>query len=261
MIKNNLKINSFALILGTAFFLLAGAFAFWFIAGGGSKPEVLAEVAHERGYAWKMSGFGAARVKIVDPTNWRLNQTLITDPIGQLRFSWLKDKSEWLILEDSEVYLFKLGQQPIIKIKKGEIAPLKWSKKESFKIQQMDGRIVEIYEYLGSKAVDPTEDSSLNETAATVDNNQLFSSAIERTRPQLMRCYSKFMNVEDRTLRYSITARFNYSVRLGISQLSLQSLPPIERDFEKCLMDILSLLSIPQYRGPTIDIEVPIEFE
>lgn len=258
MIKANLRANNLVLVLGSAFFLLAGAFAIWLVVGG-SQQDVLAEVAHERGYAWKTTGFGATKTKITNRIDWTVNQTLITDPIGQLRIFWLKDKSEWLVLEGSEVSLFKLGQVPIIKIKSGEITPLKWSKKEIFKIQQTDGRIVEISEYLGAK--DQVDEVSSSSEMTAVDSNQVIGAAIERTRPQLIRCYSKHMSSEGLASRFAITARFNYSSRLGVSQLSLQSVPPLEGDLEKCLMDILTSLSMPQYRGPAIDIEVPIEFE
>lgn len=261
MIKANLRTNNLILILGLVFFLITGALVLRLVVGD-HQQDVLAEVTHERGYAWQTKGFGSAKVKITDRLSWSTNQTLITDPIGQLRIFWLKDKSEWLVLEGSEVSLFKLGQVPIIKIKAGEITPLKWSKKEVFKIQQIDGRIVEISEYLeGKERQGETASNSVSSQSPEVNSNEIMGIAIERMRPQLIRCYSKQIGVEGVTSRYAITARFNYSTRSGVTQLNLQSIPPLEASLEKCLLEVLSSLTIPQYRGPAIDIEVPIEFE
>ena len=257
--------SKFFLWLSALLCLGAGITFFWYSYRSSQSAVVWGQVLHERGQVFKVTASGE-RQRISLRQDFFINEKVITDDIGRAILEW-QDGSRWLVLEDSELFLYLLAGEPTLKIKKGQLQALKWNQKPIFQIQNQHDQILSIAHYLDASS-DGAQPKTIS-TAAPASNPSAVGLAgedkiqihLQKLRPQFVQCYSDYLKLSNEASRYFITARFHYHFRQGVRQLSLSSQPLLPKSLEDCLHKVLQSFFVAQYRGPGLDIELPIEFE
>jgi hypothetical protein len=87
-------------------------------------------------------------------------------------------------------------------------------------------------------------------------------NSMMRLRPQILKCYSNY--VADRVLkeRIDILATISYAgTRGGAQNISLSSKTKLDEGLAKCIENSLKGLNLSPYKGPLIDIQLPIILE
>jgi hypothetical protein len=91
---------------------------------------------------------------------------------------------------------------------------------------------------------------------------EFLERAMARLRPNVLKCYSVYLGDKAERERIDLLATISYGGgRVGVRRVSISSKVKLDTKLEKCIEDVLKGLSLSSYKGPLIDIQLPIILE
>lgn len=257
----NLKIprTKLPVLFGSSLFIGVGLLTIWWALASVTGASRLGEVTPERGGVYFITP-DEKKERIAARSVWRAGHSVTTDDIGRARVS-LADGSIWDLSEGTQLQMVELGKGQLLRVRTGKIEPLLIPQGSMLRVQLPDGQILMASDYSAtSSAADSLPQSAIQASNLKITQEQI-QNAVQRLRPQILRCYSAFLQESSDRAKYAITARMSYASRGGVQDLQLSATPRLEQKLEACLLTVLKALNLSPYQGPTIDIELPIELE
>lgn len=225
-----------------------------------SANETVGLIIPDRGDVYLQS-LNKSNKRILSQTSWKLGQVLVTGEMGRAKIENLESNLNLMVYEDSEVSVLPQARGFILRVIKGEVKLLSSDAPLEFKVQDAKGRLISAKEYFLDKKeiVSQKEESFSGDGFKSLSQDQVMQ-ALQRVRPQLLKCYSQFLKISNERKKYYITARIIYSSK-AVQQLDLSSYPELEQTLDLCLKDILRALNFGNMKVAPIHLELPIELE
>lgn len=256
--------NNLILLAATFIFLAAGliALTIGFLSSGSDDQrggQIRSQLKPERGSTTLVRA--STRVIVTKDLPIFVGDLIATDDIGRAWIDFGPTQGSLALLEETEVELVPLNLGVMVRILKGTIEVLAAPDRSRVVIQYPNSEIKKLADV-------PFEETQLDESypvgSADQEVTQEFlESNMLRLRPQVLRCYSQYI-VSSRALqeRIEIVATISYvGGRGGVQNVSLSSAKTLDQSLKKCIEETLKTLSLSPYKGPLIDIQLPIILE
>jgi hypothetical protein len=183
-----------------------------------------------------------------------------TNDIGRAWLDFGPQQGALLLQEDSQIELVSLNLGLMVRLIKGDIEVLNAPEKSRVVVQLPNSQIKKLSDIqLFRTTRNSVVTSSSDEQELTQD---FLENSMMRLRPQILKCYSNY--VADRVLkeRIDILATISYAgTRGGAQNISLSSKTKLDEGLANCIKNSLKGLNLSPYKGPLIDIQLPIILE
>jgi len=253
------------LLAATVLFLAAGVIAFIigligpFDQEDRSGPVSKATLKPERGgTTLKRSG---GSLNVTKDILVFVGDTITTDDIGRAWVDFGPHHGTLALQEESEIELVSLNLGIMVRLRKGALEVLSAPEKSRVVVQYPDSKIKKLADIETSyREQRPLLEPDPKGSQAITQ--ELLEQAISRLRPNILKCYSQFLGSQANRDKIDITATVTYlGGRVGARDVVLNSKTNLDQRLANCIEDALKKLNLAPYKGPLIDIQLPIILE
>jgi len=254
--------NNPLLLVATVLFIATGGIAlFMGLWGAGSGDRTFInriKVKPERGTT-SLDRAGQKTI-INKETQLMIGDVVETDDIGRAWLDFGSQQGVIILKEETQIELVSLNLGVMVRIIKGDIEVVSAPEKSRVVVQLPNSQI---------RKLDAIHAPSANQNAASAPvfgeqelTQEFLENSLMRLRPQILRCYSTYVADRVPKERIDILATISYAgFRGGIQNIRLSSKTKLDESLVKCIENSLKGLNLSPYKGPLIDIQLPIILE